>query len=162
MKLTPRIEKAIDIFLDAINNNTLAKGTCKACAVGNMVAHGMGITAIIPQNDEDHCAIAENEHWSALFFETSAFKFEKDKGKKCIEATEFSLNEIIAIETAFEHNTSIRWTEYVHTDEKEIRADQINGLKAVVEVMLGFDDVKADVKEIFIDKAEAIPLTCQL
>ena len=36
-----RITKAIDIFLDAINEGTLAKGNCCACAVGNLVAHGM-------------------------------------------------------------------------------------------------------------------------
>ena len=40
--MTERISKAIDIFLDAVNNGTLAKGTCIACAVGNLVAHGMG------------------------------------------------------------------------------------------------------------------------
>ena len=37
--MTPRIQEAIDVFLDAINNGTLAKGTCTACAVGNLAAH---------------------------------------------------------------------------------------------------------------------------
>ena len=44
--MTPRIQKAIDIFLDAINQGTLAKGSCAACAVGNLVAHGLNYDLI--------------------------------------------------------------------------------------------------------------------
>lgn len=38
--MTQRVQKAIDIFLDAINNGTLAKGSCTRCAVGNLVRAG--------------------------------------------------------------------------------------------------------------------------
>src|SRR5690606_24288790 len=41
--MTPRIQKAIDIFLDAINNGTLAKGDPCGCAVGNLVANSKGL-----------------------------------------------------------------------------------------------------------------------
>jgi hypothetical protein len=40
--MTQRFKNAIDALVYAFFNDTLAKGTCAACAVGNIVAHGWG------------------------------------------------------------------------------------------------------------------------
>ena len=171
--MTPRIQRAIDIFLDAINKQTLAKGTCSACAVGNLVAHGMGYSIELP---EDECGSYEwrkqgsykSPKWGAYFttcdgiqtvyplsdlLESSVTTMIEE-----IESTEFSAEELMKIEYAFETNTEIHWDDYVEHTNEEIRADQIRGLEAVVRVMLRFDEQTDNVQEIFTSKAELIPL----
>lgn len=159
-----RVERAIDIFLDAIANGTLAKATCTACAVGNLVAHGMGIKVRVPRTQEENCTMLEgNEHWMKVL---ESFRGPKDTcprfdfklGRKNIKATEFKIHELDKIEKAFEENTDIFYNHYhLHTKE-EIREDQIKGLEAVVKVMLSFDESKDDVKEVFTKKADLIPV----
>jgi len=156
--MTPRIQKAIDIFLDALNEGTLAKGTCAACAVGNLVAHGMGIKAQIPINEEDFQKTKENEHWASVLFRFHGPHFLKDKGKKCVESTDFTKEELGHIEEAFEHNTKIFWDDYYKYSKEEIRKDQLKGLEAVVEVMLQFDNQKDNVQEVFTNKAQLITI----
>jgi hypothetical protein len=48
--MTQRFEKAYNALYNAFMNGTLAKGTCAACAVGNIVADAMGAKIKI---DED-------------------------------------------------------------------------------------------------------------
>lgn len=161
--MTPRIEKAIDIFLDALNKGTLAKGTCKACAVGNLVAHGLG-GKIWKDGDIFQCSVS-NHHWYNVFCTNSLGhqykhpeKLSKTQVLSNIEATDFSWEELAAIEYAFEINTYISHIYYDYYSPEEIRADQIKGLEAVVQVMLTFDDCKESVREVFTEKAELIPV----
>ena len=172
--MTKRIQNAIDIFLDAINEGTLAKGNCVACAVGNLVAHGMGSKVV----NEDMLFVTKpfvvNSIWSDLFMTDSdgyqsleshnpngldeMIKQPKYKSlRDAMEKIDFTVDELRQIEYVFETNTNIKHIDYdVHTKE-EIRADQIKGLEAVVKLMLTFDEQVDDVKEVFTTKAEAIP-----
>jgi len=160
--MTQRVKDAIDVFLDAINNGTLAKGICTACAVGNLVAHGMGGTITFKDYDF-HCNVA-NWRWG-MFFKTIEKRQhicnsddERDLSSHkdlvdCVEATSFSLEEIMAIEYAFECKTSIYWGDYYKMNKEAIKQDQIKGLEAVIEVMLAFEnDTETNVKEVFTDK----------
>lgn len=144
-----RIEKAIDIFLDAINNGTLAKGNCARCAVGNLCG-GDGA-------------------WGNLFFtddgEQTDFRnnlnvHNRIQAIQAIAKTDFSIEELMKIEYAFETNTVLHISKYyIHSSEK-IRQDQINGLKAVVKVMLSFsNDSTTNIDEVFTNKANLIPIT---
>ena len=161
--MTPRIQKAIDIFLDAIIEGTLAKGTCVACAVGNLVAHGLG--GKIYEYANSFICDKENSTW-ALIFSTSNGKQSVrttshnllEKIEKQISFTDFSKEELMKIEYAFETNTKIHFNHYDLFNKEEIRADQIRGLEAVVKVMLEFDEQEDNVKEVFTEKAEAIPV----
>ena len=164
--MTNRIEKAIDIFLDAVNNGTLAKGTCTACAVGNLVAHGMNGTIskrksengdyLVFRTDVDSCG------WSDAFVTTEGEQsiyensFNEPWVLKNVEATDFTIQELAQIEFTFETNTEIHHNRYNLTTAEEIRADQIKGLEAVVKLMMTFDDVKADVKEVFTNKLQPV------
>lgn len=157
--MTQRISKAIDIFLDAVNNGTLAKGNCVACAVGNLVAHGLGCE--ITYENRFRCS-GDNTSWSDAFY-TSDFDqtvndhaFDKECVVKNIEVTDFNIEELMAIEYAFETNTKILSEVYHRHSPEAIRADQIRGLEAVINVMMEFDDVKADVKEVFTNKLEPV------
>lgn len=157
--MTPRIQEAIDVFLDAINKGRLAKGDCSACAVGNLVAHGMGL-----KSEEITKTFDPNSEWVHIFYTSGKeqtikpFNFDYEPSLKCIRATKFTLKELMAIEYAFETNTEIDSSIYRFTDKETIRKDQINGLAAVVKVMLTFDDCKESVEEVFIKKANLIPV----
>lgn len=170
--MTPRIQKAIDIFLDAINEGTLAKGTCTACAVGNLVAHGMG--AKIGYTGDGYRAVDSNgfpvvvSEWNRFFVthrdgsrKTSVRPFSEitmfPELQKAINNIGFTLDELSQIEYAFETNANIKYNEYGMWTPAEVRADQIRGLEAVVKVMLQFDEQEDDVKEVFTSKAELIP-----
>lgn len=146
--MTPRIQKAIDIFLDAINEGTLVKGDCTKCAVGNLIKHEIS---------DDYL------YWSSYFCTVNNVQ-KISKGfehilevRRELDCTDFSDKELMAIEYAFETNTVIHSRHYSNFSKKAIREDQIIGLEAVVKVMLTFDDCQNyDVKEIFTNKAEKI------
>jgi len=174
--MTQRIIKAIDIFLDAINEGTLAKGNCSACAVGNLVAHGLGGKVSIVNtgvgryakfsHPSDICL--DNSDWSTAFCTDGGYQvklahlFNEPLVRRNIEATDFTLEELMQIEFAFETNTEIRLKEYFFHSLQDIRADQIKGLEAVVKVMLSFEDKELAtdvlVQEIFTNKANLIPI----
>lgn len=143
-----RIEKAIDIFLDAINNGTLVKGTCVACVVGNLVAYGLG-APIFKRYHYFDCEL-DNISWKWAFYTVSneqrifPEKFKDPAVLKCVKATDFSLEELMKIENAFETNTEIPCDHYFDFTSSEIRADQIKGLAAVIKVMETFDNIEPD------------------
>lgn len=162
--MTPRVQRAIDIFLDAINNGTLAKGSCVACAVGNLVAAGMnGIITVTPSKTNFKCNVP-NDKWGQYFCTTTSEQTIRPSFKyvsnviACIKATEFTEKELMIIENTFEKNTSICSTTYDIYSKEIIRKDQINGLRAVVKAMMEFDDIEEDVEEVFVKRAETIPL----
>lgn len=160
--MTERISKAIDIFLDAVNNNTLAKGNCVACAVGNLVAHGLDGKITLNSNRSYFECSANNSSWAEAFFTVNRDQtvvteyLDHSNVIINIEATDFTIEELMAIEYAFETNTRIHFSSYGNFDPEDIRKDQIRGLEAVVNVMMTFDDVEADVKEVFTNKLEPV------
>jgi hypothetical protein len=168
--MTKRIQTAIDIFLDAINEGTLAKGSCAACAVGNLVAYGMDAKIVKDGVFFDTEPRVHNNIWGGLFctvgnsqsvttniHEAIKHSWYKDL-RKSIKKIEFTIDELAKIEYTFETNTKIIHTQYDNYTKEEVRADQIKGLEAVVKLMLTFDEQVDDVKEIFTKKAELIPL----
>ena len=137
-----RITRAVDIFLDALNNGSLKFMECSHCAVGSLVANGLNI----------QCGIESSlwmQSWS--YFKQTLTKELSPIQIKCIESTEFSQYELMRIERAF-------MLVYEDEDHNNTIKSQIKGLEAVVKVMLTFEDSKQDVKEIFTNKAELIAI----
>lgn len=173
--MTERVQKAIDVFLDAINQGTLAKGNCHMCAVGNLVREGMlkdpnhkVLRNKVLRNDVVEVGDINNANWNNLFYTTNEgiqiiIDHEEndwyyERGLKAISYTDFSEDELAQIEHTFETNTNIHFLKYCCSSKEEIRKDQIKGLEAVVKVMLTFDDCKEDVIEVFTNKAELITI----
>lgn len=157
--MTPRIQKAIDIFLDAINEGTLAKGTCLACACGNLVAKSLGIKPIIHNGQDSYRNTMLHNQPNGTFWSDSIIGGSYNpRGIREIKSTGFTIEEFRDIEEAFENNTRICFSEYSNFSKEEIRKDQINGLKAVVEIMLEFDNQADNIQEVFVDKAKLIPV----
>lgn len=163
--MTERIRKAIDIFLDAINNGTLAKGSCTVCAVGNLVVAGKGGRITLLGNGNFSCSVVNDYWYNGPFIMGESvvteewYKYASMSVPLMMEeirATDFTLIELVAIERVFEDNTRIHYLNYDRSSAEEVRADQIRGLEAVVKVMLEFDEQPDDVKEVFTKKAELI------
>lgn len=153
-----RVENAINVFLNAIKEGTLAKGSCSACAVGNLVAHGVGGKLTVDKYGSIWCDRI-NSTWSRLFvtvFGKQDIRLSRldDVEIMCeIDSTEFTWKELASIEKAFECNTKIEANDYGEHTYSEILDDQIKGLEAVIKVMLSFSgDTKTDIKEVFTDK----------
>ncbi len=148
-----RVEKAIDVLLDSLNNGTLAKGTCAACAVGNLVGAAIGVEPKMLKGE------IKNAFWGVAFAENPDKYVMNIVGQKQIAQTDFSYSEIVRIESAFEENTDIYFDKYPYYSKESIRADQIRGLEAVVKCMLSFSgDKESDVKQVFTEKAELIEI----
>jgi hypothetical protein len=166
-----RVENAINIFLDALNNKTLVKGDCTKCAVGNLIREGCKYSNM--EYNKDILPLEGDTiiNWSMLFCtEYGIQKFHKDKidrvlyiypeVKKQFDSVDFTIEELAEIEKTFERNTKIYGCQYERFSEEEIRKDQIKGLEAVVKVMLGFSEKDRDISvyEVFTKKAELIPI----
>ena len=159
--MTERVQKAIDIFLDSLNSNTLINGTCTACAVGNLIAAECGIKLSV----RDGFVTADNYYfmtpygpvhfatWNNLFItgefgqtknDLSSYSLEHQlQIQALIDTTGFTIDELAEIEHTFE--TVARHQGVIHA------------LEAVVKVMMKFDEVDSSViKKVFTDKAEAI------
>ena len=146
--MTERFEKAYNALLKAFMNDTLASGTCTACAVGNIIADAMG--GVVYKDDEgDFCCDVENEWWKEVFITGERQRITlirensnvKRYRKRMFELTGYKWHELARIEKTFEKNTKIKNHDYPDYEEHEIMEDQFNGLMAVMDVLIKLDDV---------------------
>jgi hypothetical protein len=160
--MTPRIERAIDTFLDALNEGTLAKGVCTACAVGNLVAKGAGIKIHKDDLEMDHAPIGATNlvsDWVRAFCTYDNYqkvyldKFNSPNVVRSVSQTEFTIEELMQIEFAFESNTKLDVCDYTEYSSEEIFQDQLRGLEEVINVMMTFDDCNDNIEEVFTSKA---------
>ena len=147
--MTQRFEKAYNALYNAFMNDTLASGTCSACAVGNIVADAMGGKVEKLNTIEFICDI-DNEWWNNLFITSSngqeISKLKDDScvkyfRKKIFDLTGYRWNELAKVEYAFEKNTRMKIGEYDEHTEQEVMEDQFNGLMAVMDVLIKLDEV---------------------
>lgn len=144
--MTQRFEKAYNALYNAFMNDTLAKGSCKACAVGNIVADAMGGKVVIDNEFRIYCDV-DNIFWNDVFctadgkqkFSSQSYKYTK---KRIKTLTGYSWREMAKIEYAFEINSKIHWVDYNQHTPEQIMEDQFKGLMAVMDVMIELDNVK--------------------
>lgn len=150
--MTQRFEKAYNALLNAFMNDTLAKGSCKACAVGNIIADAMGGEVVSFKNVDsiDYSCSVNNVWWSDVFVTTDRVQkisttktrpYTKGFRKRMFILTGYKWNELTQVEKAFEENTNIGFWRYNKCTEKEIMEDQFNGLMAVMDVLIKLDDI---------------------
>jgi len=147
--MTKRFEKAYNALLKAFMNDTLASGTCTACAVGNIVADAMGGKVYVDVNGEYECDL-NNSWWKNVFVTSRSGQtittIKQDLNvklyrKRMFELTGYTWKELAKIEKTFERNTKIKYSDYDEHTEHEIMEDQFNGLMAVMDVLIKLDDV---------------------
>lgn len=147
--MTPRFEKAYNALVNAFFNGTLAKGTCTACAVGNIVADAQeGIIKL--EEDGLYSCSTTNRFWSYLFMTgydgTQSNNIDKlpSSSLELYRLTGYKAEELAKVEFAFETNTKIDYDRYCRYDEQSILEDQYKGLCAVVDVLLELDNLTND------------------
>lgn len=155
--MTERFKKAYDSLVRAFFEGTLAKGTCVACACGNIIFDAIGD----PVTKED------------IAIEMGGFSFFRDKGDRAkelwsdkrvadlitytfhvlpeyrdeINEAGYSADEFAKIETAFESNTIWPITKYWKLTEEQVLEDQYRGLCAVVDVLMELDNMSQGADE---------------
>jgi hypothetical protein len=147
-------DKTINILVQAFFNGTLAKGTCSACAVGNLCAAGLGGKIWYDRDLNNFTSDINDQHTSWVFvFATNSILGQRinpeayhkyNHIKKCIDSTRYKWQELAEIEKAFEENTRIQYFDYDATDQQKIMQDQHNGLMAVVEVLTDIHEVSEE------------------
>jgi hypothetical protein len=121
MNRPDRFWKSIDVLATAYFEGTLEKGTCSACAVGNLItAEGKEIPGVSDGN----------WHGRLLGFRGLNFPHDGDVAPEL----PYTDSEIHQIESAFEENATFDY------DKGEV--DSFPGLMAVVDVLIGIHEVE--------------------
>lgn len=137
---TATFENTVDILVKAYLNDTLRRGQCEKCAVGNIV-HAAGHPMVDWDPDmempEESCG-----NWKAVFFTSKGYQRKfyttdiewQNLGLRMIESTGYTVDQLALVEYTFE-------TSYKGLDP------MFNGLMAVVDVLAEIHGVDLTVKE---------------
>jgi hypothetical protein len=130
-------------------NDTLAKGTCTACAVGNIVADALG--GKVSRMRNDFVCDVPNTWWNTFFITVDNEQEIKHQRAdpdywRLKKITGYSIEELAKIEFAFERNTKIRYFRYDEHTEEQIMEDQFRGLMAVMDVLIELDNIEEGTK----------------
>lgn len=164
--MTDRFKNAVDALVYAFFNDTLAKGKCSACAVGNMIAHahgkkvGKGLNPVIIReivSKDGESFYLTNRHWGFAFSTSggsqcvSEYELESIDFLYSIKPTGYSTSELMKIEFAFETSSLIHQSSYFEHTKSEIMQDQYNGLMAVLDVLCEIEGIEdpSEYKELF-------------
>ncbi len=143
--MTKRFKNAMKALIGAFFEGTLAKGTCRACAVSNIVANSYGIKARLDRSVV--CEGIDVSEWNSLFITmektdgTSVQEIrngDKDSiylALKLIEKSGYSEKELALIEFIFENNAILRFEDYPKYTKNKLMEDQYKGLCSVVDVL---------------------------
>ncbi len=162
MKTSKRFNNAISALVKGFFNETLAKGDCSACAVGNIVGESIGYTPTLkdPSFCEDRI-FSPNSHWADVFVSVEGhgqmireYNYE-GQAKENIDSTGYSWKELAKVEEIFELASKIHYENYRRFTKEEILQDQYNGLMAVVDVLCEIEGIDTkEYKDMFSYKCE--------
>ncbi len=150
-----RFENAISALVEAFFNDTLAKGNCSACAVGNICAKAIGEVVVVS-------ALGNKNIFAWRYVFSSDFGLQREysetdfgvgdykSGLELISKTGYSKEELMKVEHAFEKNSKIEYYMYKSFSKNAIMEDQYKGLMAVVEVLCEIEGLEpAEYKKMF-------------
>jgi len=137
-------EHSIDVLVKAYLNDTLEHGSCRACAVGNLVADAQGIKLFYNEGEHliTNIGVTPNKdgktifNWNKLVDRINGYGDEQEALKE-IESTGYSLSDIIKIEKAFEG------ANYGEGNDEWM----LNGLFAVVDVLAEIHGIDLTIRE---------------
>jgi hypothetical protein len=156
--MTKRFESAFQALYNGLRDDKIIKGSCVACAVGNIVAHAMNGNIVIKIAPAGYRAIEclssdgrsiRNDFWSILFMtdtmgEQKKFYLEYDSNRlqmyeaKLFDITGYNVEQMARIEHAFETET---W--YPEPENKEDILNSLRaGIIACLDVMIDIDKIE--------------------
>jgi len=135
MKTSDRFNNAISALVKGFFNETLSKGSCTACAVGNICGGDASLANVFMTA------------WGQQDFYPHAYN---GMTKDVIDATGYSWKDLAKVELAFETSSLIYGGDYHKHTKEEIMQDQYNGLMSVVEVLCKIEGIDTEeTKEMF-------------
>lgn len=146
----PTFDQTIAILVKAYLNDELCHKICAACAVGNLVAHALGTK---PKKAPDtYCVEFENNEFEdgtpAFHWYDSLNGMISIEGEEQIKATGYTIEQIRAIESAFENAPGDPDpTSGLYRGRCVDPVWMFNGLMAVVEVLAEIHGVDLKTKE---------------
>lgn len=145
MKNQERFDAATNALYKAFFNGTLAKGTCVACACGNIVSDAVGGTIYLEYGNFESTCRNKQDIWYDMFWTSKGeqtLRITEKGSKKLEELVGYTAEEFAKIEYAFETNTTILSYNYANSTEQQILEDQYNGLVAVFNVLLELEEMQ--------------------
>lgn len=146
MKNKELFEETIGVWISAFLDGTLAKGSCAACAIGNLAAHALGYKI----DKEILLGMFYDDYTAPWMTWRLSFCTSTDNGiqysyperhvtnsnvAKILNALKYPRKDLMKIEFAFETSTRIYFKKYSQHSEKEILEDQFNGLMACFTIL---------------------------
>lgn len=163
--MTERFEKSYNSLVRAFFEGTLAKGTCTACACGNIIFDAIGNSGTphnlareieFNQSDNNYVGFDDVRARTSIALSLWASKREPryggyyvfDQYAYVVNEAGYTGAEFAKIENAFEGNTRIAYYQYNLHNEQEILEDQYKGLCAVVDVLIELDEANENPDEL--------------
>lgn len=137
MKNPELFHKTVGILVKAYQNDTLRHENCFACAVGNLISHCNSIDVTKHESGFINWgAVCFHSYWDIL-----KRNVENEVGRKMIEATGYTTNELNLVERSFE------------SSHRSSDVDGYNGLMAVVDCLMQIHEATTEeaqtAKELF-------------
>lgn len=132
--MTPRFKRAYDLLIKAYFNDQLMAGDCRKCAVGNICEGWSGWFGLFStfSGEQFYNLIADAKYPIIASLESQLF-----------ERTQYNRYDLAKIEYAFETTCKLDHFDS-NISRKAILEDQFNGLKAVIELLMSFDQIEGD------------------
>ncbi len=144
MKTSDRFNKALAALVKGFFNETLYKGSCSHCAVGNIVGNSKWSHIFMTPIGGDQEFYAPQ---NADAYEGYAVCLKE------ITKTGYSIEELARVEAAFEKNTYL--FKFSKETKENLLQDQYNGLMAVVDVLCEIEGIDTkEYKDMFSYKCE--------
>lgn len=140
MKDLKKFNHTVNVLLKAYLNDTLERGNCYACAVGNLVAEALGtkVCPVLRTWENNELTFWDNVFMTYIHHQEIIPENYRDSAKEQIDATGYTWQQLAKIEFAFE--TGCRGSS---EDDK-----MFNGLMAVVDVLAEIHEIDLEtVKE---------------
>jgi hypothetical protein len=125
-------KKTVDILFDAYFNDTLRHNNCMACAVGNIVAAGMGY---------EYDGYIWRGHIDFDYFRAVKMGEVTELGLAQVISTGYCVDELDRIESAFE---GVYW----ETSEISGEGLMLNGLVAVLDALKRIHEIEDNEEEV--------------
>jgi hypothetical protein len=143
--MTERFKKAYDALYDAFMNDRLQAGNCSACAVGSIIGSAQGATWKLKNISKLKFFTTNtfNYQWKKMFSTMNGhqyFDFNQELNNNLVSLTGYDAYELSMIEYEFETNTKIKFYHDCN-DKDKLMEDQINGLCAVIDIMIELDNI---------------------
>lgn len=145
-----KFNDSVSILVKAYLNGTLLHGDCRACAVGNMVAHKMGIKITIEEDDYENCYaswdVGEASWYNHVFLGKVDAVISRNAMRQ-YKAIGYTAHQVARIEHAFEDAKVRTYGPIPNMVKYNDDEWMFNGLMDVVDVLADIHNIDLSVRE---------------